>query len=91
MSASGRRHLAALHELPCVVTLALEGRRVPAEVVHHVESVRDELSDFGGIPMTDYWHKELHRLSRRGFETRTKLSEVDLLCWTVKLLMERHI
>lgn len=66
----------------------MEGRRVPAEVVHHPESVRDEMSDFGGIPMTDYWHKELHRLSRRGFETRTKLSEFDLLCWTVKLLME---
>ena len=63
---------------------------VKAEVVHHPESVRDEMSDFGGIPMTDYWHKTLHKLSRRGFETRTKLSELDMLCWTIKLLTE-HI
>ncbi len=82
-------HLSVLHELPCVVTLALEGRRVRAEVVHHIESVRDELSDYGGVPMTDYWHKELHRLSRRGFENRTKLSEIDMLCITIKLLVER--
>ena len=85
---SARDHLSDLHSLPCVVTLALEGRRVKAEVVHHIESVRDGLSDYGGIPMTDYWHKELHRLSRRGFEMRTKLSEIDLLCWTIKLLRE---
>ena len=85
---SARDHMSDLHQLPCVVTLALEGRRVKAEVVHHIESVRDGLSDYGCIPMTDYWHKELHRLSRRGFENRTKLTEIDLLCWTIKLLRE---
>lgn len=85
---SRKSHLSRIHTLPCVVTLAMEGRRVPSEVAHHVESVRDSLSDYGAVPMTDYWHKELHRLSRRGFETRTKLTETDLLCWTIKLLTE---
>lgn len=82
------RHLARLHTLPCIVTLALEGRREYGVVVHHPESVRDELSHYAGIPMTDWWHKELHRLHRRGFEARTKLTDIDLLAWTIKLLVE---
>ena len=81
-----RAHLALLHTLPCVVTWAMEGRIVPCEVVHHPESVRDVMSDYAGIPLTDYWHKELHRLSRRGFETRTKLTEIDMLAHTIRFL-----
>ena len=77
-----------LHELPCVITYALTGERVPSEVVHHPESVRDAMSDFLGVPMTDSWHKHLHALSRRGFERLTKLSDLDLLAYTMKLVGE---
>ena len=77
-----------LHQLPCAVTYALTGKRVPSEVVHHVESVRDSMSDFLGVPMTDSWHKHLHAISRRGFERLTKLSEMDLLAYTIKLMGE---
>ncbi len=88
MSSAGQRHLKRLHELPCVVTYALEGRKQYGVVAHHIEYVRDGFSDFGAVPLTDYWHKELHRLSRRGFETRTKLTEVDMLSITIRLLMD---
>ena len=81
-------HLTRLHELPCVVTYLLLDKRVKAEVVHHLEDVRDEMSHYAGIPMTDEWHKTLHRLSRRGFERQTKLTPIDLLAGTVRLLME---
>ena len=83
-----KQHLAMLHELPCAVTYALTGERRPSEVVHHVQSVRDAMSDFLGVPMTDAWHKHLHHLSRRGFERLTKLSEMDLLAYTMKLVGE---
>ncbi len=85
---SPKEHLAMLHELPCAVTYALVGQKVYGVVVHHPEAVRDEMSDFQGIPMTDEWHKHLHRLSRRGFERMTKLTELDLLGWTMKLVVE---
>ena len=84
------QHLAMLHELPCAVTYALTGERRPSEVVHHPESVRDAMSDFLGVPMTDAWHKHLHQLSRRGFERLTKLSEMDLLAYTIKLMGEQY-
>ena len=85
---NAKAHLAFLHTLPCVVTYALTGERVRAQVVHHPESVRDENSHFAGIPMLKWRHNELHRLSRRGFEARTKLSELDMLAITMKLIQE---
>lgn len=86
---SGRDHLALIHELPCAVTYALERRHEFGVVAHHPESIRDEWSHYGAIPMTPYWHGELHRLHRRGFVMRTKLTDLDLLSITIKLLMER--
>lgn len=89
MSAAGKRHLQRLHDLPCVVTYAITGgTKVHGVVVHHLESIRDELSDFAAVPMTDEWHKTLHRESRRGFERMTKLTDIDLLALTIKLLTE---
>lgn len=85
---SPSEHLKMLHDLPCAVTYALTGERRFGVVVHHPESVRDSMSDFLGIPMTDDWHKHLHHLSRRGFERLTKLSEMDLLAYTMKLVGE---
>ena len=85
---TGREHLAMLHSLPCAVTYALTGKRVYGVVVHHPEAVRDDMSHFQGIPMTDEWHKHLHAISRRGFTRLTKLTEMDLLGYTMKLVGE---
>lgn len=87
MKAAAKRHLDLLHKLPCAVTFRLTGQLVYRDiVVHHPESVRDEWTDFSGIPMQDWRHKQLHQLSRRGFEALTKLSELDLLATTMFLI-----
>lgn len=85
------RHMARIRELPCVATLLIEGRRVPCEEVHHIESVRSELSAFLIVPLSWAYHSRqspisIHALSRRGFERRYKISELDLLAKTLELL-----
>jgi hypothetical protein len=63
-------------------------QRTPT-VAHHPEAVRDENADYAGISLCDDCHKELHRLSRRGFEMRYKLSPIDLIALTVRRLEEK--
>ena len=87
MNAAQYKHY--LHSFPCVVDFLLLGKRTKPVQVHHLESVRDELSDFAAIPISVYWHSELHRLSRREFERKTKLTPIDLLAGTIQLLMEK--
>ena len=55
-------------------------------MAHHLESIRDAHSDYAAIPLCDWHHKELHSLSRRGFEARYQLTPIDLLALTIKLL-----
>lgn len=81
-------HLERLHTLPCVACVLI-GLRPPMGVqAHHVEVVRDDMTDYAAVPLCVFHHSELHRLSRRGFERQTKLSPIDLLAGTIKLLME---
>ena len=87
---AAKAHLELLHSLPCVVTFLLLAEKKYGVVVHHLESVRDELSDFAAIPISVYWHSELHRLSRREFERKTKLTPIDLLAGTIQLIMEKQ-
>ena len=88
---AAKRHMDLLHQLPCVVEFRLTGQLVYADiVVHHPESARDKWTDFSGIPMQDWRHKQLHRLSRRGFERATKLSELDLLATTLYMIQEGY-
>jgi hypothetical protein len=89
MSAAGKRHLALLHTLPCVVCVECYGRRTPAQEAHHVESVRGEHSDFATVPLCLSCHKELHARRRRPFYSAHKLDDVKLLALTIKLLNER--
>jgi len=80
-------HLDRLHTLPCVVhTYVIGSPQTSPTVVHHLESVRDENTDFAGVSICDDCHKDLHRLSRRGFEMRYKLTPIDLLALTIKAL-----
>lgn len=82
-------HIERIHELPCVVhTYVIDMRQTTPTVAHHLESVRDENTDYAAVALCDDCHKDLHRLSRRGFERRYKLNPLDLLALTVKALEE---
>ena len=75
--------LELVSSLSCVVC----GAR-PVEV-HHIEDVRDELSDYAVAALCPECHRGyqgVHGLSRRGFERRTKLSQLDLLKRTIKAI-----
>lgn len=85
-------HLERLHEIPCVVCVHMGMPQSWPVHAHHLESVRDSLSDYAAIPLCADHHQGpngIHGLSRRGFETRYKLSELDLLKLTLRLL-EKH-
>jgi hypothetical protein len=79
-------HLDRLHDLDCVACYLLGTKTGSGIQVHHLESVRDELSHYAGVSLCVFHHSELHRLSRRGFERQTKLTPIDLLAGTIKLL-----
>lgn len=79
-----QRYLALVHRLHCVVCRHLGLEQSTPTVAHHVESVRDSLSDYAVVAICDAHHRELHHVSRRGFEVRYKLSPIDLLAMTIK-------
>ena len=73
-------HISALD---CVVC----GSR-PVEI-HHIESVRDNDSDFLVAALCADCHRGpvgVHGSSRMGFERRTKISQTDLVKRTIKAL-----
>ena len=66
------------------VGLYFEG--IPVSI-HHVESVRDELSEYAVVPLCYDHHQGpngVHGLGRRGFVARYKLTDVDLLALVAK-------
>ena len=76
--------------LPCVATYLLTGEKVYGCHVHHLESIRDALSEWAVVPLTPDMHEGpngMHGLSRRGFYNRYKLGEIELLACTIKLAM----
>lgn len=81
-----------VHELPCVVHWLFLQEKVYGVTGHHLESIRDALSHFAMIPVCHEHHQGpngIHGLSRRGFELRYKLTEIDLMAGTIQLLMNR--
>ena len=57
--------------------------------LHHVESVRDGLSEYAVVPLHQQCHQGpngVHGLGRRGFVARYKLTDVDLLALVAKEL-----
>ncbi len=82
-------HLDRIREIPCVLCAELGLGATPAEA-HHLESVRDGVSDYAAVPLCAEHHRGpsgVHGLRRRGFEARYKLTDVDLLALTVRALM----
>ena len=91
MNVTAKRYQDRVRQLPCIATLMLEGRTVSSEELHHVESTRDELSEYLVIPLSVAYHSRsspisIHTLSRRGFERRYKISELRMLAKTLELL-----
>jgi len=72
----------------CIVCLHLDLGRTPA-AIHHVESVRDGLSAYAIVPLCYEHHQGatgVHGLSRRGFESMYKLTDIDLLAMVAREL-----
>jgi len=83
------KHLDRIHAIPCVLCAHLGLGSTQSEA-HHVESVRDGLSDYATVPLCTEHHRGatgVHGLRRRGFEMRYRLTDVDLLAMTIKELM----
>lgn len=73
----------------CVVCHHVGNGYVPTDEVHHVESIRDALSEWAIVGLCQFHHQGsqgIHRLSRRGFEMTYKLSQIDLLALQAKYL-----
>lgn len=67
--------------LGCVLCQHLGLGNTPAQI-HHVESVRDALSEYAVVPLCHEHHEGaagVHGLRRKGFERVYKLTDVDLL------------
>lgn len=84
---SAAKHLARVRALPCVVCKKMGVRQTTPTTAHHVESVRDELSDYATVSLCQSHHQGpegVHGLSRRVFEMRYRLTVIDLLALTAK-------
>lgn len=89
MSAASKRHMDRVRQLPCVPCLMIFGVSHPCEHLHHVESVRDELSDCLVVPCCIEIHEGaggIHGLHRRGFERRYKVTELKMIAKVNELL-----
>jgi hypothetical protein len=78
---SAKDYESRVRDIGCVLCLHLTSDRTPA-AIHHVESIRDGLSAYAIVPLCREHHQGangVHGLSRRGFEARYKLTEIDLL------------
>ena len=87
MSAAG--HLERVRSLRCVVCRIMNTPQEGPTFSHHVESVRDGLSDYASVALCHYHHQGaggVHKLSRRGFEMRYRLTDIDLLALTIRAL-----
>lgn len=81
---------ARVRELGCVVCMAHENIHNTVFLqLHHVESVRDGLSEYAVVPLCASHHQGpngVHGLGRRGFQARYKLTDVDLLALVAREL-----
>jgi hypothetical protein len=84
-------HLSRLAELGCILCAHLGTPGTPAQI-HHLredQGAAQRGSDWTAIPLCEPHHTGaagLHGLGRRGFETRYRMSELDLLALTIEAL-----
>ena len=86
MSLAGKRHLSRVAALPCVLCGALPVER------HHIregQGAAQRAQDLLTVALCPDHHRGpngLHGLGTRGFYTRYKLDELDLLAMTLEKL-----
>lgn len=91
MSAKGKRHMGRVAMVPCVLCRHLGLGDSPAEV-HHIREGQgaamraDDMLTASLCPAHHRGNDGIHGLGRRGFETRYKLTELDLLAMTLEAL-----
>jgi predicted metal-binding protein len=84
---SAQDYLEQVRSLKCVVCGVMGMTQDSPTESHHIESVRDGLSDYATAAICKSHHtgpNGVHGLSRRAFEMRYKLSAVDLLALTIR-------
>ena len=88
---TSKEHLARIHELNCVVCRFFYGKFRPCNEAHHLEFERGAHSDYAVVPLCHDCHHQLHAGRRRSFYRAHKgMSDVSLLAYTIKLLMEQE-
>lgn len=88
---TAREYLSRIHQLNCVVCTQMGMRQTDGTEAHHVESIRDEDSDYGAVALCVDHHRGkngVHGLGRRGFVSRYKLSDIDLVALTIKAYLK---
>ncbi len=91
MSAKGKRHMARVAKLPCVLCMHLGLGESPS-VVHHLkygQGAGDRASDCMTLPLCYEHHvgkTGVHQLKEKGLRLRYNLSELDLLAMTLEAL-----
>jgi len=89
-----KRHMGRVAELGCILCRHLGYGETPAQV-HHIreeQGAGQRADDFLTIPLCPEHHTGatgIHGLRARRFEMTYKLSELDLLAMTLKLLEPR--
>ena len=78
---SAKDYESRVRDIGCILCLHLGFGKTPASI-HHVESIRDALSEYAIVPLCPDHHQGpqgVHGLRRRGFEAMYKLTDIDLL------------
>lgn len=91
MSAAGRRHMGRVAQVPCVLCTHL-GLGSTLSEVHHIragQGAAQRAQDVLTVALCPEHHRGasgLHGLGVKGFYTRYKLDELDLLAMTLEAL-----
>lgn len=91
MTKAAQRHMARVAGIGCILCRYLGTPGTPAHVHHVREGVgaAQRQSDYLTVPLCEPHHlgpSGLHGLGTRGFYTRYKLDELDLLAMTIEAL-----
>jgi hypothetical protein len=91
MSLKAKRHLTRIAGLGCILCRHLGYGETPAEI-HHLregQGAAQRGSDWTAVPLCPAHHRGqegMHGLGVRGFATRYRLDELDLLALTIEAL-----
>ena len=78
---SAKDYESRVRDIGCLLCIYMGLGRTPASI-HHVESIRDGLSEYAIVPLCYEHHQGatgVHGLSRSGFRLRYKLDDIDLM------------